>query len=479
MIIRTGFPEYIEGIAIGPDIEFLKKNTDLCQLAEQFPVDINTAYRWKAVMNSSTFLRELRNFTKHFMLDGPDLETETLIFYNNKIKRIDPYYRKIIIDEVDNALYKAKDRPPVPGPRDFDDGAAVDDDDNFLKRLADLLKNCNSPCNYFKAYGDTIGTIFDISRNSNSNTTPIGDSDKVPPPTHIGLNIFNKIPSAIRDGWANMCARTKAVMDDIESNKPSTIKRDTSSYTNIANSYADLVSKNKKRMQDCFRLFDQNHRYNAYDPQQNLTAARLKYITVEGHRMSIAGQIPDYNRYTPYASAPEVLANKANKASDDNKDYPKPQFNRNLIDKGNGLKEVPAGAIRLTEYSTSEAVTAPGAIRDQGAKDNKLVAVDGYEPAALNESMCNQLGIPYDKSELGRTFTIINPESGKSHGYYYADRTSDDPNLIKGPTIDVLSAKVGATTNSVSDFGQTGRLSETTRPLQIQLGDKVKLVPAK
>ena len=66
MIVKTGFPEYIESIAIGDNSDFLRENTDLCGLVEDFPVEMNLAYLWKKIATDPDTLAASREFMKNF-----------------------------------------------------------------------------------------------------------------------------------------------------------------------------------------------------------------------------------------------------------------------------------------------------------------------------------------------------------------------------------------------------------------------------
>lgn len=107
MIAKTGFPEYLESIAIGPNADFIRNNTDLCHVTNQFATEINLTYMWKQVERSKDTLTAARQFVKNFMLDAPDLETEFLLHYTTKVDRLNPEVRDTIKFETREALKKA------------------------------------------------------------------------------------------------------------------------------------------------------------------------------------------------------------------------------------------------------------------------------------------------------------------------------------------------------------------------------------
>ena len=85
MLYRNTFPEFLEAIAIGPDPSFLEKNTTFCEFASGFPQEVELMYEWKSVKRSSNPLNALRNFTKRFIIYGPDLDVKTLKFFIQKV----------------------------------------------------------------------------------------------------------------------------------------------------------------------------------------------------------------------------------------------------------------------------------------------------------------------------------------------------------------------------------------------------------
>ena len=446
MIARTGFPEYIESIAIGPDIEFLKTNTSLCDVAEEFNIELQLAYKWRGVTTSSSVLPELRNYIKYLTANGPELDTETLIYFKEKINRLPSRYRYIVLDELDKAFNKADKFRPITTPVTDFSTDKIDDDRDFLGKLADLLKNCNSPCNYFKAYGDSIGTIFDISRNNNTSTEPSSVDGSKPPATHIGMNIFNKLHTSIRDSYAEMCARMGAAWDEIKTDKPSIVKSDTDAYSSIANVYSDALSKVKRRTQDCFRLYDYNNRYNAYNSQMNLGVARNKYFDLalkisdlekKVFSVNSSGDIKNHDK--PLTSAVEALSILNIKTTTHDDLVFKPRSVTAVLTNTTGASaKIGSNEIHFTTYGLYDANTGTGdSSSDQGLGGNvptpagekgeykvdlkvQYFDIDGYliTPVALSDEAKSKYGF----KELGETFILRDP-NGAVHTFMYADRS--------------------------------------------------------
>ena len=418
MIANTGFPEYIESIAIGPNRDFLKTNTSLCDIAEDFEIELELAYKWKNVTTSYLVLPELREYVKYLTINGPELDTESLVYFSDKINKVPSRYKYKVLDELEEAFNGGNKLNPITADKDF------------LSKLADLLKNCDSPCNYFRAYGDSIGTIFDISRNNNTNTEPSSVDESRPPATHVGMNIFNKMHTAIRDSYAEMCARAGAVWDDIKSDKPSIVRSDTDAYTSITNIYSDTLSKVKRRTQDCFRLYDYNNRYNAYNPDMNLGVARNKYFdivlqvgnlhtTKKKYRISVSGDTDTQNE--PVTTAVNALGFKnLNKKHDDRVFNINPETDRRKIGKG---------AIRFTTYgeydkNPGESGGDTNTNAKKGKADIDLTASysDGnkgnIQLVALSDTAREALGIA--REDVGQVFTLSDSR-GTTATYMYVD----------------------------------------------------------
>lgn len=484
MIARTGFPEYLQSIAIGPDIEFLKTNTSLCDVANTYTVELNLAYKWRNVTTSRSILPELRSFVKNFVANGPDLDTETLIFFINKYNNTLPnYVINQINNEVTNAFIIAENYTPIPDYISDFSTEQVDNDKNFLGRLSDLLKGCNSPCNYFRAYGDSIGTVFDISRNNNTNTEPGGVDETRPPATHAGMNILNKIAPAIRASYLEMCTRAGMVWDAIKEGKPSPKVTDTSSYTSVNNVYADAMSKVKRRTQDCFRLYDYNNRYNAYDPAMNLANARRKSLTISlmgigEHTVALDGDTGAPRKIEP---ATKFLVSRDNDRYTDRAVIPKNAVTGSLKNGQTSAKD----SVRMTTYGLYDPLM-PGHLDTYNSHygigggtsegsillNDKVVNGVTYTPAALSPDAASSLGLS-PKTSYGTTFTLTTSD-GTVKNLYYADTSS----TFDKPTIDAYdgtstSIRASSTSGPFSDISTNNSTNKSD--MKITVGEKVAL----
>lgn len=329
MIAKTGFPEYLESIAIGHNANFLKNNTDLCHVVNQFETEVNLTYMWKQVERSKDTLTATRNFVKNFMLDATDLDTEFLLHYTKKIDNLNPQIRDQVKFETREALKKASTTTnhtttsvsatpvtttasslgaattsSVPG-RNFDRTKPIHEDSNFLSKLADLMDACDSPCDYFAPVTDKIGSLVDYSRHNSLGNAMAGDLDNnTPPPMGIGLNVLNKIPSVLQATIAKAFTSAKIAIDtamtsltnpkgDNDFSKMAAAGKtpdqqglnyigatNSSMFHEIMSMNTNMRAKIKGQMQDCYRTAEFATRYNPFNPDMNMAMAQERYFDV-------------------------------------------------------------------------------------------------------------------------------------------------------------------------------------------------------
>jgi hypothetical protein len=324
MLTRTGFPEYVESLAIGPDADFMRTQTDLCGLADEFPTEVNAAYLWKKIATSVDPLMELREFTKHFLVDAPDFSEEYILHYVKKVNMLPPDLKNQIFYEVDAALDKAAKIVPKTSydptkddikQRGFDKARALQDDPSLLDKLSSMMDSCKSSCNYFAPVTDKIGSIFDFSRMNSLNSSMPHDAElNAPPPTGLGLNIMNKIPRGIQNTVMQAYTSAKLLMDAAKEQltSPGTTAKlrefakqgvsadrkgvpfigstGSSLFQDALGLNSNLMTKVKRSMGDCFRIADFLNRYNAFDEDMNLAVARKKIFKIQIPDASLGGE---------------------------------------------------------------------------------------------------------------------------------------------------------------------------------------------
>jgi hypothetical protein len=334
MLTRTGFPEYLESITIGPNPEFLKTQTDLCDVAIDYPQEVNVMYLWKKIATSADPLTELRDFVKHFLLDGPDFSEEFILHFVKKFNTLPPDLKNQMLFEIDDAFSK-KRQGTLPrtydavndnfreisekiskeiSSRKFNKSRAVNDDPNFLDKLSGMMDSCKSSCNYFAPVTDKLGAIFDFSRMNSINASMPHDADlNAPPPTGIGLNIMNKIPRGIQDTIMEAYTSAKLLVDAAKEQltSPGTTKAlrefskqgvsaerkgvpfigstGSSLFQDALGLNSSLMTKVKRNLGDCFRIADFLNRYNAFDEDMNLAVSRKKVFKMQIPDASLGG----------------------------------------------------------------------------------------------------------------------------------------------------------------------------------------------
>jgi hypothetical protein len=356
LFYRNTFPEFLEAICIGPNPSFLEKNTDACEFATSFPQEVELMYDWKSVKRSSNPLNALRNFTKKFIIYGPDLDVQTIKFFVQKVKNFPPYYSDRVIQEVGDAFDIANKKISVDltkvntsttttvvntdgttkvssGDYVYDsntmnvtnisvtdikinntpiqsnfitNNTSLNNDSDFLSKLANMLRGCNAPCNYFKPTSSSIGTMADFMRALSDSASVLGHAgdDALHAPINIASNIYNKIKpqfkseflktkvlvqNLYRDGVKPFFSeedRERMAAQTAQGKSPDQIARlpltgDTSSYFTTASVHTQIQAKMKESLGDCYRISKNAERFNAYDVVQNAAYSKRKYIGVK------------------------------------------------------------------------------------------------------------------------------------------------------------------------------------------------------
>jgi hypothetical protein len=310
MIVKTGFPEYIESIAIGDSPDFLRENTDLCSLVEDFPIEINLAYLWKRIATDPDTLAASREFMKNFLLDAPTISTEHLIFYRKKIDQLPKNVKDFLKREVESTFKiteNLSERATTPDPkRNFNRSTALDKDKDFLQKIADLMNQCESACNYFKNLSQRVGSIYDYSAANTIYNSPPQDTElNSPPPTGLSLEKVNKIPTALIDSTTEAYTSMKAFMDKARSAMHNFVSNynleklgkkafnpddkgavyigasSPSIFQSTMEAYSKGVANNRMLLGDCFRVVDYMSRYNPFNPDMNIAKPIDKNIGIK------------------------------------------------------------------------------------------------------------------------------------------------------------------------------------------------------
>ena len=450
MIYRNTFPEVLEAIALGPDPSFLAKNTTYCDFVSAFPVEVELMYNWKAVKKSSNPLNALRNFTKKLIINGPDLDVQTLDFFVKKVTNQPNDHGNTIQKEVKLAFDRVKSISTTTtdclttttvttdlylnGKKISSDqskttinacyvtnNTQIHNDNNFLNKLANLLKTCKRPCNYFVKPSSTFGTLTDFGRALSDSASILGDSldSAMHAPVNIGRDMLNKINPIFRSEFYKLKVMTEDVYRDgvkpffskedrervkaqsrqglgpdtkySRMSSPNTdferlpLTGDTSTYYAAAASYSESEANIRQRLGDCYRRHDYLMRYNPYDPEMNTAYAKRKYIGLRnGDRTSlidITGSLApsQYATENTYANALDIpTRDNIMKYEDTEKavlsnDYNngKSKANDSVVTAGNGPLDLAASS-GSTVSNTGETIPTTGRTMEFGFGEVKV-----------------------------------------------------------------------------------------------------------
>ena len=467
MLYRNTFPEFLEAISIGPNPKFLETNTTFCDFVSAFPQEVELMYEWKGVKRSSNPINALRNFTKRFIIYGPDLDVQTLKFFVRKVDNFPGYYSDTIKDEVGQAFEYAKEIALQDGeyldnpyflrdnPYFITNNTNIDQDKNFLKRLASMLRSCKKPCNYFKPMSSSIGTLADFGRamSDNSSVMAAAGDELLHAPVNIATNVVNKIKPMVRTEFFKLKILTqdlyrdgvKPFFSDADRQRVKdklaqgltpdrTFDRlpltgDTNTYFAATQIHSEVQAKIQEKLGDCFRMFDYNQRYNPYDPSMNAAFAKRKYMGLKNGNVKslidIFGSLApaQYATENTYGNALDVPKGVELLKYDDAKVAPKydtydgpSKGSEQVITGGTGTSPMAAtGMEPPTPGAGLENIPATGKVMDFNFGEVKLTAY-GYAEDECPDSG-SEIGLGNRNNMIIPLKTVaINPEAYKNYG---------------------------------------------------------------
>jgi hypothetical protein len=359
LFYRNTFPEFLEAISIGPDPSFLEKNTTYCEFVSSFPQEVELMYAWKSVKRSSNPMASLRKFIKTFLLNAPDLDVQTINFFVRKVNVYPEYYSSTVKAEVEECFKYVADNNYSISNFNVDpiviNNRPMQNDSNFLDKLAKLMQGCKAPCNYFKPPSTSIGTLGDFGRalsDSASILAQAGD-DLLHAPTNIATNVMNKIKPQVRTEFFKLKILTQnlyrdgvkpffskadreRVKEGVSSGKtPDSefyrmpLTGDTQSYFTTSTVHSQIQSKIQRQLGDCYRMYTNAMRFNAYDPIMNSAYAKRKYVGVKNGNVKslidiLGGLAPaQYAAETTYVNTLDVPKVPNYRTTDDSPTAPK------------------------------------------------------------------------------------------------------------------------------------------------------------
>lgn len=147
---KTNSPEYLNYVARNMDREAILADPNLCVLLNEPSIKENMEIALLYQDAQWGDLQDKINFVEYFFCNGPELDTNTILYYRTKII-IDDTYSSI-------AQYYFQDMDQIDKIRETKYGKETKNGDCFSK-----------PCNYLGRFSDTMGLIYDQENSKGSN----------------------------------------------------------------------------------------------------------------------------------------------------------------------------------------------------------------------------------------------------------------------------------------------------------------------
>ena len=307
ILAKTLAPEILEAISIGPDISYLRNYTNLCETADLFATELDLMYAWKDTITQSNQLNAYRAFTKKYILLGPELDTNMLIFFRDKINGGPTDVINRVNYELTNAFEKASNINN-PSKKLVSDSNSIDNDNQFLNALAAAIQSCLAPCNYLEPTSESVGTYANKADAVTSAGSPLWDTtcEYLQAPIGMAVNTFNKINNHFAQEHASLSLAVENTYRSslslffpkarVEKEKAAVAQgmpyvstdnlpftSDLSTTYNAFNNTNIITNIVAKILGDCHRISDFNRRFNYQDPNMNLGKARDSHIIINNH----------------------------------------------------------------------------------------------------------------------------------------------------------------------------------------------------
>ena len=293
LIYSHNLAEKLFGFAQSRD--FLKYNTDLCGILEDpnLQTDIDLAIDLhKADRGDEEAARRLTNT---LILSSAFIDMSTKNFYAFKMST-----RPVFTSHINriNLTFSAISLGQTSILNDLK--ASGDDEDGFIDKLLDALKDClNSPCNLFAQSSDSVASLAKVANTQNINAIP-SFSEIKDQFTHtfegIDHTLFKKLPKSIKSNAIKMgqlCQKAWGESMDMFFEKDKDARKkiiekaqsgdaldfedegfryvpDLDNYLNANKMASNILSKVAGDLGGCFDGFQQSYRYDPYSADYNL-----------------------------------------------------------------------------------------------------------------------------------------------------------------------------------------------------------------
>lgn len=291
ILINTTAPMLIDATA-WHGRNFLYTNSNLCTFSTALSAEYSLSYDYKQFTNSSSPISALRSYMQNVILQGPDLDPQTLALHVDRILSMPASMVLPLVREMSNNLDIASRSgsgfPP----------------ESFLNKLAKILNTCNSPCNYFRPVGDVIGLLASSTQMNTCNVSPAWDSNctLLHAPICTAQATFNKISTTAQRlliGTAQaargiFCSALQPIFSSSRKSTETSLMRDGKSmsfvphgtylatdpfpYFQTQNNASNILARAKGSLLDCFRQHEYKYRYNPLDASMNLSVATNAHV---------------------------------------------------------------------------------------------------------------------------------------------------------------------------------------------------------
>lgn len=292
ILVNTNTPALIEATALH-SLEFVQNNTNMCSFTNALSAEYDLAFKYKAIAQSPDPEAALRGYMQDVVLVGNQLDPQTLIQQIDNVLSFPELIRDPLIREIDEAIANAKKRR---SPSGFD----------FPSKLAKIINDCSSPCNYFKPIGDVVGLLGASNQMNTGNTNIPWDKDSniLHAPLNVAASTFNKISNTAQEVLASAATAAKSIYSNglqplfsssrksaegklVEEGKSmsftahgSYLATDPFPYFQTQNNASNILARTKSSLRDCSRVSEYKSRYNPSNPEMNLAISAPPAISV-------------------------------------------------------------------------------------------------------------------------------------------------------------------------------------------------------
>jgi len=296
----------------------------VCELAKDVPNDLLTTTDFTIVeskdtmnldlslavlYNNITDLESALQFARILVINGPRIDTKTIIFYVDRINN-GPFGGQVGDYIARHFRYASSGRKINNIVGDAITSSDIYDyDQNFTNQLIDAAKDClYAPCNYFN-YSSGMGLLDNPEYIPSIHSTPPGDltQDIAPPGVPVAKSIYNKILPTIQNNLLMMKQSLMTMGKNITSlfytdgelrDQDRAFKAGNSAYNTTGASQVTVDGKSRpdyttyfafqkaklavmsitaNALGDCGRINAFFRQYNPYDSEQNLDNERGYY----------------------------------------------------------------------------------------------------------------------------------------------------------------------------------------------------------